>query len=228
MASIPVGTASEKKVLVFGSQILDFSEESASELRSILLRKPHLSWTLDTIAELPTYWQSACKAIRNLGNIDGEKDLQELRDFIRTGSFSASIFPLRNILLTPLVVVSHLLQYDEFLEYVQEDSSNPEGLPHELKWNTETLGLCTGLLSATAVSFSTSRSQLARFGPIAIRLAMLIGAIVDSQDASSGSDGDSRCFSILWSSPETAAKVDTILKDFPTVMIKDNVPRKAH
>lgn len=108
-------------------------------------------------------------------------------------------------------MILHLTQYVELLERVKPDESS--GI-QDFRKDAETLGLCTGLLSAAAVSCSADRVELQHYGAVAVRLAMAIGGLVDALEMS---EGKSRSFSLAWSSPELVGKIDAILKSFPKV-----------
>lgn len=203
-------------VLVFGSQALDFNEESAEQLRSALLGKTNLEWISETILELSTYWGVISGALPVLKTFAGFEHLEGLNEWLRTGKFPNGSFPLPNILLTPLVVITHLAQYSAFLEHFQADLGLRDNLQSSLKYRTETLGLCTGLLSAAAISSSANQAQIQKYGAAAIRMAMAIGALVDAKDTVSGSQSKWKSFSIGWS-PANDEEVVRILKDFPEV-----------
>jgi hypothetical protein len=204
-------------VLIFGSQTLDFNEESATQLRSCILETPALQWVLETILELPEHWNTIAKAAPGLENFPGSKHLEGLSHWLKTGRFPDGSFPLPNILLTPVVVITHLAQYSAFLEILLPNNSTRENLSALLNYKTETLGLCTGLLSAAAVSSSVNQAQLQKYGAVAVRMAMAIGAFVDGKDAEEGSKGKWKSFSVGWSSTEAGEQMSRILKDFPEV-----------
>lgn len=203
-------------VLLFGPQALSFDEETFRQLRSTLLHWSSHGWILDTIAELPDCWETFSKTFPRLQAIPAPKLLDELNKWLRTGEFKWSTGPLPNILLTPLVVITELAQYARYLELRQHNSGDRHDRHAFFQSNTETLGLCTGLLSALAVSSSANQADFQRYGAVAVRLAMLIGALVDAQDASD-LDGEARSLSVAWSSPETRAEMTRILKRFPQV-----------
>lgn len=205
------------KVLLFGPQALGLDAESASQLRQTLLSTPGLSWLLDTIAELPGHWESLAKAVPSLQPLPGAELLQDLANWLKTGHFSQASFPLPNVLLTPLVVVTHLAQYLKFLELIQPDSPEGRDLHASLQRDAETLGLCSGLLSAAALSCSADQVQLQHYGAVAVRLAMMVGALVDAQDVSVDGHGGSKSFSVAWNSPESGVQMTEILKGFPQV-----------
>lgn len=206
-----------RKVLLFGSQALTLDEASAHQLRSTLLNVPAFEWALDAIADLPRYWEPLRKAVPNLQHIPGEQLLEDFKFWVETGKFKEASFPLPNILLTPLVVITHLTQYEIFLEKNQPESPTSHDFLASAKDDVETLGLCTGLLSAAAVSCSEDLMQLHHYSAVAVRLAMIIGALTDAQDKSAGVDGASQSFSASWGSPEIGIEMERILKSFPDV-----------
>ena len=118
---------------------------------------------------------------------------------------------MANILLSPLVVAVQLTQYAKY----QEGKDSREFS------NIETLGFCTGLLSALAVSCSRNLEELEKYGAVAIRLAMLIGAVVDAQDAMS-EHGPSGSIAASWTSPGAISDLAAVLKAFPDVSIPSN------
>jgi acyl transferase domain-containing protein/nucleoside-diphosphate-sugar epimerase/SAM-dependent methyltransferase/acyl carrier protein len=212
------------KVLLFGPQALGLDAESASQLRQTVLSTPGLSWVLETITELPGHWESLAEAVPSLQPFPGAELLQDLANWLKTGHFSQASFPLPNVLLTPLVVVTHLAQYLKFLELIQPDSPECRDLHASFQRDAETLGLCSGLLSAAALSCSTDQVQLQHYGAVAVRLAMMVGALVDAQDVSVDGQGGSKSFSVAWNSPESGVQMTEILKTFPEV---SNLPNSA-
>jgi hypothetical protein len=207
-------------VLLFGPQAPFFSEKSAGQLRSTLLDTPGHRWILDTIAELPGYWEALSKVFPKLQTIPGAKLLDDLNNWLRTARFLQASFPLPNILLTPLVVIAELTQYLRYLELGGlESDEQRQGLYAYSKQNAETLGFCTGLLSALAVSSSANQAQFQQYSAVAIRLAMFVGALVDAQDKSATLHADWTSFSSMWNSPESKAETTRILKCFPEVKI---------
>ncbi|OXV11593.1 hypothetical protein Egran_00646 [Elaphomyces granulatus] len=207
------------KVLLFGPQALAFDNDAAGQLRAMLLNAPGFDWVLKAISELPTHWDEVSRAIPTLQPFPGMKLLDDFNNWLKTGQFKEATFPLPNIILTPLVVIIHLTQYSRFLEIIQPDSLGRQDVHASFKRNTETLGLCTGLLSATAVSCSADGLQLQHYGSVAVRLAMIIGALVDAQDVSNGPHGGSKAFSVAWNTIESGAEMAEILKGFPEAYI---------
>ena len=193
--------------LLFGSQALALNAESFRQLRSQLLDSPNYPWILKALAELPGYWDPVTRSIPRLQSFPGAKLLHGLNEWFRTGEAPEACFPLPNVLLTPLVVIIHLTQYAKFLEINQRS----------FKHNDEVVGLCTGLLSAQVASSSKNQDEFEEHGGVAIRLAMLVGALVDAQDTEADTQGETKSFSVAWISPESGAELVQILKRFPEV-----------
>jgi hypothetical protein len=222
MVNVLSHPAAGTKALLFGPQALAFDNDAASQLRATLLNTPDFRWVLKAISELPTYWDSLSRAIPTLQPFPGLKLLDDFNNWLKTGQLKEATFPLPNIILTPLVVITHLTQYSRFLEIIQPGSLGGQDVHASFKRNTETLGLCTGLLSATAVSCSADGLQLQHYGSVAVRLAMVIGALVDAQDISNGPHGGSKAFSVAWNTVESGVEMTEILKGFPEVRIFNN------
>jgi hypothetical protein len=196
-------------VLLFGPQALSFDREAFLKLRATILGSPAYQWVLDVVDELPSVWTSLLKSIPRLEVIDGAKELKNLNDWIRSGDIRAESFPPPNILLSPLVVITQLTQY---ANYIQEHPKLRESD------NTETLGFCTGILSALAVSSSAGEAKFAKYGSVAVRLAMVIGAIVDAQDTPS-ERGPAKSLATAWNSVNGEDELKRILAEFPDVGI---------
>ena len=213
-------------VLVFGSQALDFNAASTSQLRSTLLGTPSYLWMIDTILELPRVWDTVSEALPELNYSYVKKLLQRFSDWLRTGEFPEETFPLQNTVLTPLTVIAHLTQYLKFLELCQPESWQRDNFPLYTRYKTETLGLCTGLLSSAAVSSSANHAQLRRYGAVAVRLAMVIGALVDIEDTETDPDGKWKSFSISWTSAEVKSELNRLLEEYPEVWSPANSSRR--
>ena len=206
-------------VLLFGPQALSFSQESLKTLRTVLTESEDYQWVLDTVGELPRHWNTIITKFPKLQEIPGEKLLQDLNTWIRSGVVEQATFQLPNILLTPLVVITQLTQFSRYLLLSVANASNQAQDLHTtfVERNVETVGFCTGLLSASAVAKSSDQAAFRRNGAVAVRLAMLIGALVDAQDASDRLHGRSKSFAAAWTSPAMATELVRILDGFPEV-----------
>ncbi|EED22651.1 polyketide synthase, putative [Talaromyces stipitatus ATCC 10500] len=191
-------------VLLFGPQALSFDQEAFLKLRATILGSLSYRWVLDVVDELSSIWTRLVKDIPILDVIDGGKKLKKLNNWIQSGDIDHDGFPLPNILLSPLVVITQLTQYASYLQ------DHPVSGKLD---KTETLGFCTGILSALAVS-SSSGEAISQYGAVAVRLAMVIGAIVDGQDESS-EQGPSKSLATAWQSTNGEYELKQILNEFP-------------
>lgn len=66
------------------------------------------------------------------------------------------------------------------------------------------------------MSSTSSVTDFERYGSVAIRLAVLIGGVVDAQEAS-GEHGESKSFATAWTSAEQAVVMRRILEKYPEV-----------
>lgn len=207
----------ERLTLIFGPQTLDFDEALATELRLMLLTTPSLEWSVDAMLQLPHHWESVSRTLPVLKKFPGLQHMEALSTWLRVGEFPEGSFPLPNMVLTPLVVISHLAQYSTFLDLLHPKASQRYHPQLPFRHRAETLGLCTGLLSSAAVSCSVNRAQLEAYGAVAIRLAMAIGAFVDAQDMEADPEGAWKSVSIGWNSKEVVNEMGRILNEFPEV-----------
>lgn len=203
-------TGTPTTLLLFGPQALSFNRQSFDKLRSTLSDGLSHRWILDTVAELPSYWTVLANHLPRLRCVPGDRLLADLDGWFKTGAYPEET-DLPNTLLTPLVVLTQLTQYARYLE-----RSRPEN-PFLTRQNAATLGFCTGLLSALTVSCSANQHDLEKYGAVAVRLAMLIGALVDAQDTSDKVYGRAKSYATAWTSFEQGAEMTRIIDQFPEV-----------
>ncbi len=213
MADRIAASTAGKTVLLFGPQALSFGPESFFEIRSTLLAADENRWILDTFAELPRWLNNISAECPGFQDGRGLKLLDDLNAWLKTGNISQDAFPLPNILLTPLVISRQLTQYSTYLRLTSPESNGKDNAYQSSKHDRETLGFCTGFLSALAVSSSAGREQFQKYGAVALRIGMLIGMVVDAQDASA----ESISLATVWNSFETGEEMARVLKSFPEV-----------
>lgn len=220
MASTPPQTSSVgATLLLFGPQALSFNAESLQTLREFLREAEDCKWMLDIVSELPTRWNELAKQFPKLQSIPGERLLNDLKRWFQGDDADQATSQLPNILLTPLVVLTQLTQFSRYLSHsLAGASAQVDDLFRALaQHHVETVGLCTGLLSASAVSSASDAATFRQYGAVAVRLAMVIGALVDSQDASDRLHGPSRAFAVAWTSSEMSGDLTRVLEGFPEV-----------
>lgn len=205
--------------IVFGSQLLDFDQWHACQLRSALLEDATLTWLLDTLLHLSSDWDTVAKDFLSLRGYAGDEPLAALRYFLRTGQDFRVPFPLPNILLSPLVVAIHVVQYCSLLKLIDPHSPCWDEVQTWLRKHGAVTGLCTGSLTATAVTSHTTWSNTKSACIAAVRVAMLVGALVDAEDARE--DGSRRWRSFVVRSTTTdEGALRSILNMHPQVSCK--------
>lgn len=207
---------SEHLVLLFGPLALSFDHAAFTQIRETILDTQDHHWMLEVIRELPQDWETITAAIPSLRAGSGLLYLEDLKSACLRAQPLEIPFPLPNTLLIPLTIISHLTQYFNFLKRTDLDPGDRDDLYVKSKRGKETIGLCTGLLSAFAVSSASSKEDSTTYGAVAIRLGMLIGMVVDAQDAASEL-GTSKSLSTVWNSLEHGEEMLRILEHFPEV-----------
>ncbi|KFA73892.1 hypothetical protein S40288_00920 [Stachybotrys chartarum IBT 40288] len=190
--------------VVFGSQAVTFSKNQIQQLKTDLHARPSLSWIVQAVQTLPAAWQLACGELPKLnGASQSATALNDISRYLGGSTDKLSFGNLTNIVVGPLVVISHLSQYQMYLDSASDET---QGVP-------ETLGFCTGVLSAIAATHAQSRTGLQRNGGAAIRLSMLIGALIDAEQTS-GASGPFACYSLVWDTPEAGSRVQELVGKF--------------
>jgi hypothetical protein len=201
-------------LLLFGSLSVSFDAAALTQLHKAITDTDGQRWMLEVIEELPGWWRAVTDVLQipTSQAEAGQKQLEDLKGAFATGRQLTTSFPLPNKILVPLVVMLQLAQYAAFLARTAAEVDGRVDMFAASAPTTETLGLCTGLLSAFAVSSAGNREQFARYGAVAIRLGMLVGTVADM-------DGDlaSKCLSTEWNSPESHEEMLRILAKFPEV-----------
>lgn len=205
-----------QRVLLFGSQALAVDSKFFEKFSTQSGGRNH-RWALDAVSSLSGIWPDVVKSNPKLEYAEGEKLLKELDSALRTGSISESLFPLPNVILSPLTIIIHLIQYSALLEACLPHLGDSEEIAGSTTSSTEILGLCTGMLSAFAVGCSSTIAELQQYGTVAVRLGMLIGALVDAEEDSSRPHGPAASFSVSWTGAEASTSLNAVLERFPEV-----------
>lgn len=201
-----------RTVLVFGPQALSFQEESLDGLRSAILGNPSNTWMRAAVAGLPQYAKLFTTSISTLNSSPAIGLLETFSEWLNSDAPFPSQPKIPNTLLTPIVVLHQLAQYTQYVESIQNEKAHQADHWNASETKYETLGFCSGLLSALVVSSSSNEAEFQLYGAVALRLAALIGALVDAEDVG-GPNGPSKSFSLAWSQPELKQKLDKILAD---------------
>nr|ALQ32819.1 putative polyketide synthase [Fusarium dlaminii] len=174
-------------LLVCGSVITDPDHAYLSRIRCSIIHNPHLADLRDAITELPELWSLLVKREPSLGRVSAALVLKHLVEWIKGDN---SFLPLagrtsRNAQLAVLTVLAHI---SEYMIYLSSHDMNEEDGHGNLDAHASILegvrdggiqGLCVGILSAIALACSSTITDLAKHGAVAVRLALCVGALVD-------------------------------------------------
>ena len=169
--------------VIFGPQKPFPSAEYLFHLRLVLLSDPRLTSFVDAIKGLLSLWYTFLELQPDLNRVPGTRVLGSLKTWIEHGKFPHVALEsdhLLNVLLTPLTVISHIVQY-VFHYRLRETETHPSVVDNSSMGGSQ--GLSMGILSALAISCSTCVSDISDYGAVALRLAMCIGAFVDLEGA---------------------------------------------
>ena len=175
---------------LFGTVTGAHDTNSINHLRQHLERHQGLEWVRDTVSELPAYWEVLVRKMPSIdGSFPGREILHHFDRWLREG-FNTDEEPpkLSNTILLPLVVIVGLIEFWQFVESKKPECEDPlkeflSQLRADGTSDVESIGLCAGLLTASAVAISHTRADFERSGAAAIRLAMMVGVATDAQDA---------------------------------------------
>ncbi|KAL5002550.1 hypothetical protein BDV10DRAFT_181277 [Aspergillus recurvatus] len=222
------GHEASSTIFLFGPHVGTFTKSSMDKLVRPLSQSPHRDWILHTIADLPTYWDALAAKMPDVArDIDGPGSLSELDRWLRHGIDKAGLSVpddenLPSILVGPLVVLIQLTQYWRHLEMIRDGSAQVADLQAELVQQAKSggkptviLGFCAGLLAALSVASASNQAEFEEYGAVAVRLAMLIGALIDAQevwDKASGK-GSSASYAVAWRGQKQEDEMSRIIGD---------------
>lgn len=215
-----MSSGTTETVYLFGPQVLSFNKEVSSLLHSTLTQKSNHKWVRTALSQLPQYWDVILSDVPSLTHSPGRVLLKELSEWIDTGSFSSQLSSLPSILLTPLVVALQLSQYISLLEVSYPEQTDRHQANFSHLGDQQSVAFCTGILAAIAISASNDDTRLQQYGSAAIRVAMLIGAVVDDKDAWGQRDKQSTSISLGWNSSNEENQIKRVLQEFSDVSTK--------
>ncbi|KAL2831657.1 hypothetical protein BJY01DRAFT_254165 [Aspergillus pseudoustus] len=201
-------------VLVFGCQWLSFDAGDFRRLRAAVLDNPENHWMLDVLSELPGYYRTASetKHLPALETIPGATGLQELERWFRCDDLLTAKFPLSYTQLAPLLMMTHFVQYGQYLKLTKAKPGCRRDNPGEGSSSAvEIVGFCIGLLSGVVVSAARNQEQLRRLGAVALRLAIFLGALGDVQEK----EEEYTSLATAWRTAELEGKLQGILDQYP-------------
>lgn len=191
-----IKTGEQEEILIFGGHVLPQTKQTLDKLVQGLVEGPNADWIKETVSGLSSYWDALITEIPDIaGAISGSDELVNLDSWLRHGRGSDDAQQdetLSSLVVGPLLVAIQLDQYWRYLEHwrsrqnlpyvddLQADLVARQAEEHGPK--VEVLGFCVGLLGALAVSSSFNRQDFEKYGAAAMRMAMLIGALLDARE----------------------------------------------
>jgi hypothetical protein len=206
--------------IVCGSQTPPPSRECLQRIRSNL-KDPKLKELAKVVDDLPLFWSHLVEVKPVLSQVNGEA-LKQLKDWARDECSLEIPEDLPNILLAPLTVIIHLVQYLRFAHSLDADDSQEDRhrriLHSTCKGGFQ--GLCTGFLSAAALACSKTERDIWCNATVALRLATCIGAYVDLDRLTYDSTDVHTCIIIHWEDNCGQDRVTEVLRGYPGVRIE--------
>lgn len=209
--------SASRGVFLFGSQAVSLDETHFRTIQSNIVNNSANSWILQVVSELPQLWQDIIQEFPQFDTLSGGKLLQSLSSSFQSGYVFQEASDLPSTLLTPITVITQLVEWSAYMG-VRDENSYQDLLTDLAESNVESLGFCTGILSALAVSCSSSVSDLKRHGAAAIRLAVLVGAVVDAHDTAND-EGGAISLTTMWTTDTPQAELEEIIHAFPQVFL---------
>ncbi|KAI0478554.1 putative polyketide synthase [Xylariaceae sp. FL0804] len=220
--STPPSSASntrKAKSFVFGGHIGPQSKRTLERQVRQILSGPNAKWMLDTVADLPRYWEAVIEKIPEVsGTMPGARILADLESWLQHGTASEdSASPdeeIPDIGIGFMMIAIQLDQYWRYLEYRFNGSSvgGVEDLQAELvqqyqstgSHEVETVGFCAGMIATVAVASSHNRQEFEKYGAAALRIGVMMGALVGASEAWSKGlgKGGSVSLATAWRTPK--------------------------
>jgi hypothetical protein len=203
--------------VVCGSQTPPPSKDCLQHIQSNL-KDPKLKELAKAVDDLPRFWSHLVEVKPVLSQVNDEP-LKKLKDWAKDESLLNIPEGLPNILLAPLTVIIHLVQYLRFAHSLDAVDS-PKDIHRRILQSTckgGFQGLCTGFLSAAALACSRTERDIWCNATVALRLATCVGAYVDLDRLTYNSADVHTCVIIHWEDNCGKNRVTEILKGYPGV-----------
>jgi hypothetical protein len=204
--------------VVCGSQTPPPSSDCLQRIQSNL-KDPKLKELVKAVDDLPQFWSHLVEVKPALSRVNDEP-LRRLKDWASGDGILEIPEGLPNILLAPLTVIIHLVQYLQFVHSLDADDSQGEDRHRRILQSTckgGFQGLCMGFLSAAALACSGSERDIWCNATVALRIATCIGAYVDLDRLTYDSGDDHVCVIIHWEDNCGKDRVTEVLKGYPGV-----------
>ena len=179
--------------------------------------------TIDAaIAELPEIWKTLLNEHPALNELPGTGILRDMNGWItgESDNLGNSRSLLSNLHLGPLTVVLQIMEYLNYLARAEVDHSEIMGSVAHGGFQ----GLCTGFLTASALSCSRDTAAIAENAAVALRLALCIGAMVDLENQCGVMPAGMISVTVRWTSGTHRRRVMDILRKYDEVRKLEDSP----
>lgn len=184
--------------VLFGPQCSNVDEVSA-QISTALAEDSSLQFISEILQELPSLWADITKALPSLCKVSGDEQIIALVQHLH-GSPSPPTGEPKNIILTPLTVISQILELIKLRELTGEQDI------------IDTQGFCVGFLAAIVAA--SSKDDFQSLTATTIRLAVCIGALVDLDELNHGA---CRSIVVRWKELAACKKFQHVIASHPKV-----------
>lgn len=200
-------------LLCFGPQIKSLDAKYLLQVREVLVLDPRLRSFVDAIETLPNLWNVIVEKDTRLQRTSGLDSINTLLGWIQGKDVNLHEGG-QNTLTLPLTIIVHLAQYFYYLDNDVDYPSQRTVLESVAHGGVQ--GFCAGLLTAVAVACSHSEDDVNRFGAVALRLALCIGAYVDLDSIS---NIQTISLAVRWRSQMARDRIRQIIKGYSDAYI---------
>ncbi|KAI1352749.1 hypothetical protein F5Y01DRAFT_324034 [Xylaria sp. FL0043] len=204
MAALP-------SLITFGSLTPLPSQDQILQLNGEYHRKASLLKPLiEAVRDLDSLWTEMTDQDPVLDSIDGKAAIRKLKG-LSSGTVNEHFSDeRRNILIVPITVLNHVVQYLSFIEHIAV--ANHNCLIEIVAAKGGVQGLCAGLLSAQAVASARTVEDIVALSCTSLRLAFCIGAYVDADQMSNDGSAGSATLAVRWADTRTLEDIQQILQ----------------
>ncbi|OTB05891.1 hypothetical protein M426DRAFT_56127 [Hypoxylon sp. CI-4A] len=223
-STLPTALNTRKaKSFVFGGHIGPQSKKTLEKHVRQILNGPNAKWMLDTLADMPRYWDAVIEKIPEMsGTMQGARLPDDLESWLRNETtaddslaFDAEI---PDIWIGFMMIAIQLDQYWRYLEFRFNGVDDPQAELVQLHQSAgndkvETVGFCAGMIAAVAVASSHNRQEFEKYGAAALRIGVMMAALVGANEEWSKGLGKGRSVSMAtaWRTPKQGEDLKRIV-----------------
>lgn len=194
-------------LIIFGPQMSCPTREYLAQIRQNLLEEPDFAPFLQSIKDLPAFWSRLTRFEPRLKRSPGLRVVTSFLAWMESGVLEVEGYEHLNVLLTPLTVIVHIVQYLQCFRHCEDD----QGLKPKVQ------GFCTGILAAAALACAYDLEHLSKLAPVSLRLSICIGALVDLDGEYAEIPDEASSIVAGWNGEDGKKKLLHILKEHPEV-----------